>query len=117
MHLSSSQLVSEELQQLVKVLQDHVDGRSDFKPDGTIVEGLRESLDAVESIYQCGLSQSRICDDVLSLGKLQMSKWSWPAQTQYEADIFTRQTNYPFSCLVSVAISQAFRGLTNWCGI
>ncbi|WRT68535.1 uncharacterized protein IL334_005512 [Kwoniella shivajii] len=43
-----------------------------FKPTGQLMNTIKEDLDALESIYQCGLSQERICSDVLSLGRIQL---------------------------------------------
>ncbi|WVR09483.1 hypothetical protein IAU60_006551 [Kwoniella sp. DSM 27419] len=44
----------------------------DFKPTIQLMENMNEDLLALESIYQCGLGQERLCNDVLSLGRIQL---------------------------------------------
>lgn len=65
--LQCSLVVSQDLQQLKSQIQS---GNFTAGPELDLM--LNESIDALESIYQCGLSQSRIADDVLSLGRIQL---------------------------------------------
>lgn len=65
--LQCSLVVSQDLQQLKAQIQSGT-----FAPGPELDVMLNESIDALESIYQCGLSQSRIADDVLSLGRIQL---------------------------------------------
>lgn len=44
-----------------------------FCPTPQLVSMVAEDLEALDSIYQCGLAQERICNDVLSLGKIQLN--------------------------------------------
>lgn len=67
-------LISQDLLQLRTQVEDHVKQQLPFLPGQETIGLLNECLDAAESVYECGLSQSRICDDVLSLGKLQLDK-------------------------------------------
>lgn len=43
-----------------------------FKPTKQLLTTIAEDLEALDSIYQCGLTQERISNDVLSLGKIQL---------------------------------------------
>lgn len=67
-------LISQDLLQLRTQVEDHIKQQLPLLPGQETVGLLNECLDAAESVYECGLSQSRICDDVLSLGKLQLDK-------------------------------------------
>ena len=40
---------------------------------------MNEDLEALESIYQCGLTQERISNDVLSLGRIQLGRRTSPS--------------------------------------
>lgn len=55
-------------------LQDALDAQEDFRPTRQLLATLEEDLDALDSIYQCGLTQERISNDVLSLGKSQLDR-------------------------------------------
>jgi signal transduction histidine kinase len=44
-----------------------------FNPTPQLLSTVVEDLEALDSIYQCGLAQERICNDVLSLGKIQLN--------------------------------------------
>jgi hypothetical protein len=46
--------------------------RTGFHPTQQLITTISEDLEALESIYQCGLSQERISNDVLSLGRIQL---------------------------------------------
>ncbi|WWC90485.1 uncharacterized protein L201_005421 [Kwoniella dendrophila CBS 6074] len=54
--------------QLVSVHEE----KTSFIPTKQLLINIEEDLDALESIYQCGLAQERISNDVLSLGKIQL---------------------------------------------
>ena len=43
-----------------------------FTPTQQLLTTMNEDLEALESIYQCGLTQERISNDVLSLGRIQL---------------------------------------------
>ncbi|ODN83508.1 hypothetical protein L202_01642 [Cryptococcus amylolentus CBS 6039] len=43
-----------------------------FNPTRQLMNNIDEDLEALESIYQCGLTQERISNDVLSLGRIQL---------------------------------------------
>lgn len=45
-----------------------------FIPTRQLMNNIEEDLEALESIYQCGLTQERISNDVLSLGRIQLGK-------------------------------------------
>ncbi|KAJ9104138.1 hypothetical protein QFC19_004122 [Naganishia cerealis] len=72
--LQCSMLISQDLQQLKTQVEEHVANKKPYLLTQETVALIDESLDAAESVYECGLSQSRICDDILSLGKLQLDK-------------------------------------------
>jgi hypothetical protein len=67
-------LISQDLQQLKNQMEQHVADRTPLHLTKETISLVDESLEASESVYECGLSQSRICDDILSLGKLQLDK-------------------------------------------
>lgn len=43
-----------------------------FQPTRQLLQTIEEDLDALDSIYECALTQERISNDVLSLGKIQL---------------------------------------------
>ncbi|TDL18928.1 hypothetical protein BD410DRAFT_792720 [Rickenella mellea] len=43
-----------------------------FTPSQALIEDIDDDLDALDAIYQCGLAQERIANDVLSLSRLQL---------------------------------------------
>ena len=47
-----------------------------FSPTNQLLTTMHEDLEALESIYQCGLAQERISNDVLSLGRIQLGEIS-----------------------------------------
>lgn len=72
--LQCSSLVKENLaslrDQLARV------GPGGFVPPPTLLAELEQDLEALESIYQCGLVQERIAGDVLSLARIQLDMLS-----------------------------------------
>jgi signal transduction histidine kinase len=58
------------------MLQEHMqyalDTKSVFTPTRQLLLTIGEDLEALDSIYECGLTQERISNDVLSLGKIQL---------------------------------------------
>lgn len=46
--------------------------RTPYVPTDQLLQTIREDLDALDSIYECALTQERISNDVLSLGKIQL---------------------------------------------
>ncbi|KAJ9116333.1 hypothetical protein QFC22_004773 [Naganishia vaughanmartiniae] len=86
--LQCSMLISQDLQQLKTQVEDHVANKKPYLLTQETVALIDESLDAAESVYECGLSQSRICDDILSLGKLQLDKLQvFPIDTDIAKEI------------------------------
>ncbi|WVF67026.1 hypothetical protein IAT40_001769 [Kwoniella sp. CBS 6097] len=68
--LQCSSLVKENLVALQEKLRGSgVDG---FRAESGLLAELEEDIDALESIYQCGLVQERIANDVLSLARIQL---------------------------------------------
>jgi hypothetical protein len=48
-------------------------GDSGFRPSAQMLSELKEDIDALESICQCGLMQERIAGDVLSFARIQLN--------------------------------------------
>lgn len=55
-------------------LAQAADLKQGLKPTKQMLMTLDEDLDALDSIYQCGQTQERISNDVLSLGKIQLDR-------------------------------------------
>ncbi|KAG9051349.1 hypothetical protein FS837_008444 [Tulasnella sp. UAMH 9824] len=72
--INCSQLVRNNLSNLVDALRNS--GDDPFVPTQALLKQIEEDLDALDSIYQCGLSQERIANDVLSLSRLQLDTLS-----------------------------------------
>ncbi|WVF66906.1 hypothetical protein IAT40_001649 [Kwoniella sp. CBS 6097] len=72
--LQCSSLVKENLTTLKDQLRGS--GTTGFKPSPELLDDLEEDLEALESIYQCGLVQERIAGDVLSLARIQLDMLS-----------------------------------------
>ncbi|WWC68787.1 uncharacterized protein I206_102722 [Kwoniella pini CBS 10737] len=68
--LQCSSLVKENLISLKDQLKSS--GAIGFCPTKELLEDLEEDVEALESIYQCGLVQERIAGDVLSLARIQL---------------------------------------------
>lgn len=51
-----------------------LDKHRTFSPTKQLIATMEEDLEALESIYQCGLAQERISNDVLSLGRIQLGE-------------------------------------------
>lgn len=64
------------LHSLQEQLEIAMNDKSGFKPTKQLLTTINEDLEALESIYQCGLTQERISNDVLSLGRIQLGKLS-----------------------------------------
>ncbi|WWC87709.1 uncharacterized protein L201_002601 [Kwoniella dendrophila CBS 6074] len=71
--LQCSSLVKENLISLKDQLRYTTNG---FIPTKELLDDLEEDVDALESIYQCGLVQERIAGDVLSLARIQLDMLS-----------------------------------------
>jgi hypothetical protein len=67
-------LVKTNLISLQEQLELAMTDKTDFKPTSQLLTTINEDLEALESIYQCGLSQERISNDVLSLGRIQLGQ-------------------------------------------
>ncbi|WVQ94712.1 hypothetical protein IAU59_001792 [Kwoniella sp. CBS 9459] len=72
--LQCSSLVKENLMTLMDQLRGC--GTTGFKPTQELLDDLDEDVEALESIYQCGLVQERIAGDVLSLARIQLDMLS-----------------------------------------
>ncbi|KAL1409183.1 hypothetical protein Q8F55_006013 [Vanrija albida] len=70
--MQCSELVKSNLETLQEQLTDVLDQGKSFNPTRQLLFTISEDLDALESIYQCALTQERICNDVLSLGKVHL---------------------------------------------
>ncbi|WVQ95071.1 hypothetical protein IAU59_002164 [Kwoniella sp. CBS 9459] len=57
---------------LKEQLEGALDRQKGFTPTRQLLSNIEDDLEALESIYQCGLGQERICNDVLSLGRIQL---------------------------------------------
>jgi hypothetical protein len=67
-----SSLVKTNLVSLQEQLELSMRNGTGFNPTQQLLTTINEDLEALESIYQCGLSQERISNDVLSLGRIQL---------------------------------------------
>jgi hypothetical protein len=67
-----SLLVKTNLVSLQEQLELSMRNGTGFNPTQQLLTTINEDLEALESIYQCGLSQERISNDVLSLGRIQL---------------------------------------------
>lgn len=75
-HLTQcSALVKTNLLSLQEQLEMVIDRQKTFQPTRQLLTTINEDLEALESIYQCGLAQERISNDVLSLGRIQLGKY------------------------------------------
>ncbi|WVW79980.1 hypothetical protein I302_101953 [Kwoniella bestiolae CBS 10118] len=72
--LQCSSLVKENLISLKDQLRGS--GSAGFCPSRELLDDLEEDVEALESIYQCGLVQERIAGDVLSLARIQLDMLS-----------------------------------------
>ena len=71
-----SSLVKTNLISLQEQLELSIANKTGFNPTKQLLTTINEDLEALESIYQCGLSQERISNDVLSLGRIQLGESS-----------------------------------------
>ncbi|KAL1405025.1 hypothetical protein Q8F55_008648 [Vanrija albida] len=70
--LQCSSVVKENLTVLMQELQEAVTSQRGYLPTKKLLVDMEEDLQALESIYQCGLVQERIAGDVLSLARIQL---------------------------------------------
>ncbi|WVQ90544.1 hypothetical protein IAS59_004324 [Cryptococcus gattii] len=70
--LHCSSLVKTNLLSLQEQLHIAIAHHLPFTPTRQLMNNIEEDLEALESIYQCGLTQERISNDVLSLGRIQL---------------------------------------------
>ncbi|KAL7422481.1 hypothetical protein Q5752_003129 [Cryptotrichosporon argae] len=77
------------------------DGRA-VVPTPQLVRTLEEDIEGLENIYQCGLTQERISNDVLSLGKIQLDI------CPVEVDLF-RETDRILSAFRTEAMMKRIR--------
>ena len=73
---------------------------SNFRPTKQLLATIEEDLEALESIYQCGLAQERISNDVLSLGRIQLGEsMHIPDRSLRPADMSDMlRAYYPWPC-------------------
>lgn len=70
--MQCSSLVKTNMLVLQEELQRTLDEGRSFRPTTQLLLTISDDLEALESIYQCALTQERISNDVLSLGKIQL---------------------------------------------
>jgi len=70
--MQCSSLVNTNLLSLQEQLEMVMERHAAFSPTKQLLTTINEDLEALESIYQCGLAQERISNDVLSLGRIQL---------------------------------------------
>lgn len=70
--MQCSSLVKTNLIGLQEELAQAVDKKTAFIPTRQLIQTIEEDLEALDSIYECALTQERISNDVLSLGKIQL---------------------------------------------
>lgn len=70
--MQCSSLVKTNLQVLQEEVKSALEEGRPLMPTPQLLVTMNEDLDALDSIYQCGLTQERISNDVLSLGKIQL---------------------------------------------
>lgn len=68
-------MVKTNLLSLLEQLEISLDNRTTFSPTKQLITTINDDLEALESIYQCGLAQERISNDVLSLGRIQLGEY------------------------------------------
>jgi len=70
--MQCSSLVKTNLIGLQEELGRSIESGVAFQPTRQLLQTIEEDLDALDSIYECALTQERISNDVLSLGKIQL---------------------------------------------
>ena len=70
--LNCSSLVRQNYADLLLALQNCVETDTLYKPTKKMLKTMDEDIDALDAIYQCGLAQERIANDVLSLSRIQL---------------------------------------------
>nr|XP_019044826.1 hypothetical protein I302_06740 [Kwoniella bestiolae CBS 10118]OCF23756.1 hypothetical protein I302_06740 [Kwoniella bestiolae CBS 10118] len=87
--------ISTNLLSLQEQLQAARETQACFVPTSQLLNNIEEDLEALESIYQCGLAQERISNDVLSLGKIQLEMFDvevdMTRETQKTMSIFQNE--------------------------
>lgn len=101
--LHCSSLVKTNLLSLQEQLHIAMAHHLPFTPTRQLMNNIEEDLEALESIYQCGLTQERISNDVLSLGRIQLGK-SW--KPYFSPVSLIRWGQICFRCLTSNSTSQ-----------
>lgn len=72
--MQCASLVRSNLLQFRAAMNGVLENHTPFAPTPQMFKSMDEDLEALQSIYNCGLTQERISNDVLSLGKLQLGK-------------------------------------------
>ncbi|GJJ11735.1 hypothetical protein Clacol_005973 [Clathrus columnatus] len=89
--LNCSTLVKENLSQMRERLQQARITNTGFIPEEDVIATMDEDLEALDSIYQCGLAQGhaeRIANDVLSLSRIQLQVLSiYPVEFELVPEI------------------------------
>ncbi|KAL5511938.1 hypothetical protein ACEPAH_5157 [Sanghuangporus vaninii] len=70
--LNCSSLMRSNLARHRKELARACMSNASFRPTKELLRAMDDDLDALDSIYQCGLAQERIANDVLSLSRIQL---------------------------------------------
>ncbi|BEJ14043.1 hypothetical protein CspHIS471_0312170 [Cutaneotrichosporon sp. HIS471] len=70
--MQCASLVKSNLLALQEYMRRAVEEDREIRPTDQLLVTMGEDIEALDSIYQCGLTQERISNDVLSLGKIQL---------------------------------------------
>lgn len=94
--MQCASLVKSNLLALQEQMQCALEEGSSIKPTAQLIVTMGEDLEALDSIYQCGLTQERISNDVLSLGKIQLDmlrEWHRVTWELLTAEMFDVETD------------------------
>ncbi|BEI98772.1 hypothetical protein CcaverHIS631_0310710 [Cutaneotrichosporon cavernicola] len=70
--MQCASLVKSNLLALQEYMRNAFEEDREIRPTDQLLATMGEDIEALDSIYQCGLTQERISNDVLSLGKIQL---------------------------------------------
>ncbi|KZT38755.1 hypothetical protein SISSUDRAFT_1046495 [Sistotremastrum suecicum HHB10207 ss-3] len=86
--INCSSLVRSNLTNLRETLARSINSGSHFEPSEALIKHIDEDLEALDAIYQCGLAQERIANDVLSLSRIQLNVLSiQPVEFDLKAEV------------------------------
>ncbi|KAI0035069.1 hypothetical protein K488DRAFT_83402 [Vararia minispora EC-137] len=70
--LNCSNVVRSNMANLYEGLKKSHEAMAPFVPSSSALKEIEDDLDGLDAIYQCGLAQERIANDVLSLSRIQL---------------------------------------------